>query len=81
MFDFNWASPLWAAWIVYFLVVEGIALFNSRGGDTLSEHVWAWLGYKDGHVGRPTGSQRLRRYLTLGFLAWLVIHLLTGGIF
>jgi hypothetical protein len=85
MFHFNWASPLWLVWIVYFLVVEGIALFNSKGGDTLSEHVWAWLGYRIGpdgtHVGYPTGSQRLRRFLTLMFLAWLVVHLLTGGMF
>lgn len=86
MFHFNWATPLWALWVAYFLVVEGIALFNSKGGDTLSEHVWAWLGYrlKDDHgvqVEYPTGSQRLRRFLTLAFLAWLVVHLLTGGMF
>lgn len=80
MFDWNWASPFWGAWILYFIVVEGIALFNSKGGDTLSEHVWAWLGYNEG-VKFPTGSQRLRRFLTLAFLAWLVVHLLTGGIF
>jgi hypothetical protein len=81
MFHFNWASPLWALWIVYFLVVEGIALFNHKTGDTLSEHVWAWLGYRVGQVGYPRGSQRLRRFLTLAFLAWLVVHLLTGGMF
>jgi hypothetical protein len=85
MFHFNWASPLWLGWIIYFLVVEAIALFNSRGGDTLSEHVWAWLGYRMGPGGTeaayPRGSQRLRRFLTLAFLAWLVVHLLTGGMF
>lgn len=72
---------LWIIWGVYFLVVEGWALFNSRGEDTLSEHVWAWLGYDDRKVGPPTGSERLRRFATLAFLAWLVVHLLTGGIF
>ena len=29
---------------MYFLVVEGMALSNSVKGDTLSEHVWAFLG-------------------------------------
>lgn len=77
----NWATWLWLVWGLYFLVVEGIALFNSRKGDTLSEHVWAWLGYDERRVGPPTGSERLRRFLTLAFLAWLVVHLLTGGIF
>lgn len=79
--DFNWATPLWCAWIAYFLVTEGVALFNSKEGDTLSEHVWAFLGYRERRVGPPRGSERLRRYLTLGFLAWLVVHLMTGGIF
>lgn len=71
----------WLIWAAYFVVVEDIALFNSTKGDTLSEHVWAWLGYREGRVGKPKGSERARRYLTLGFLAWLVVHLLTGGIF
>ncbi len=34
----------WLVWLAYFGVVEGMALFNSKGGDTLSEHVWAWFG-------------------------------------
>lgn len=72
---------LWLVWGAYFLVVEGWALLNSRGEDTLSEHVWAWLGYDDRKVGPPSGSERLRRFATLAFLAWLVVHLLTGGIF
>lgn len=76
----NWATWVWLGWAVYFLVVEGIALFNSRRGDTLSEHVWAFLGYSEG-VRYPTGTVRLRRFLALAFLSWLVVHLLTGGLF
>lgn len=34
----------WIVWGVAFAIIEGIALFNSRRGDTLSEHVWAWIG-------------------------------------
>ncbi|XVU25827.1 hypothetical protein ACQPZJ_01845 [Actinoplanes sp. CA-054009] len=71
---------LWIGWALYFLVVEGIALFNSRAGDTLSEHVWAFLGFSEG-IRRPSGWTRLRRFLLLAFLAWLIVHLLTGGIF
>lgn len=74
----TWA---WIGWGVYFACVEGVALFNKETGDTLSEHVWAFLGYKERQVGPPTGSQRLRRFLTLAGLVWLVVHLLTGGIF
>lgn len=70
----------WLGWGVYFVIVEGVALANSTTGDTLSEHAWAWLGYGEG-VRRPSGWTRLRRFLLLAFLAWLVVHLLTGGIF
>lgn len=38
---FTW---LWIGWGLAFVAVEGIALFNSKRGDTLSEHAWAWLG-------------------------------------
>ncbi|GAA2681615.1 hypothetical protein [Actinoplanes palleronii] len=73
----TWA---WLGWGLYFAVVEGMALANSRSGDTLSEHAWAWLGYSEG-VRQPTGWTRLRRFGLLAGLAWLVVHLLTGGIF
>ena len=49
MSPWTWA---WIGWGVYFAVVEGMALFNSRPGDTLSEHVWAWLGYAATGQGR-----------------------------
>lgn len=41
MSGWTWA---WIAWGLAFVVIEGIALFNSTRGDTLSEHAWAWLG-------------------------------------
>lgn len=79
----TWA---WAGWAVYFLIVEGMALFNSKPGDTLSEHVWAWLGFSMTGPGaeqlrKPSGWTRLRRFVTLAGLAWLAVHLLTGGVF
>lgn len=73
----TWA---WAGWAAYFLAVEGWALYRSKPGDTLSEHVWAFLGA--GRGGRqPSGWTRARRFLVLAFLAWLVAHFLTGGWF
>jgi hypothetical protein len=80
----TWA---WAGWAVYFTVVEGLALANAKPGDSLSEHVWLWLGVDRDTVGtdrsgrHPTGWTRLRRFAVLAFLAWLVAHLLTGGYF
>jgi hypothetical protein len=75
----TWA---WAGWAVYFLIVEGMALFNSKPGDTLSEHVWAFIGIRrKGELRNPTGWTRARRFAVLAFMAWLSVHLLTGGIF
>jgi hypothetical protein len=37
---------LWIGWGVAFCVIEGVALANSTRGDTLSEHVWAWIGVR-----------------------------------
>lgn len=74
---FTW---LWIGWGLYFAIVEGMALMNSATGDSLSEHAWAWLGYSEG-VRHPTGWTRLRRFLLLAGLAWLIVHLLTGGVF
>jgi hypothetical protein len=79
----TWA---WLGWGLYFAVVEGMALFNSKPGDTLSEHAWAWLGYAATGSGaqdlrKPSGWPRLRRFLLLAGLAWLAVHLLTGGVF
>jgi hypothetical protein len=76
----TWA---WVGWAAYFLVVEGMALFNSRPGDTLSEHVWAFIGVRPAgaDLRDPSGWTRLRRFLVLAFLAWLSVHLLTGGVF
>lgn len=77
----------WAGWVIYFAIVEGLALANSKGGDTASEHVWLFLGIDRSTVGtpnagrHPSGWTRLRRFAVLAFLAWLVAHFLTGGYF
>lgn len=67
----------WIVWIGAFLAIEGAALFNSRKGDTLSEHAWLWFAVKDK---RARFGQARRAVLGMG-LAWLALHFLTGGYF
>jgi hypothetical protein len=64
----------WIFWGLMFAVIEGAALLNKKGGDTLSEHIWVWFSIK--HKGR---GWRLRRFALLAGLAWLILHFLTGG--
>jgi hypothetical protein len=76
----TWA---WIGWLAYFTVVEGAALYRSRPGDTLSEHVWMWFGtvrQRPGELVRPrSGWTQARRFVLVAFLAWLSAHFLTGG--
>ncbi len=72
----------WYGFIAYFVLLEGAALYRSRPGDTLSEHVWMWAGTTRGlgPTGRqPSGWTRLRRFLLLAGVAWVSVHFLTGG--
>jgi len=70
---------LWVLWALAFCLIEGVALVNSTRGDTLSEHVWAWLGLRRGG-GRvtPKWTLRLARFTFCAGLMWLVIHLTTN---
>ncbi|GAB1641747.1 hypothetical protein [Krasilnikovia sp. MM14-A1259] len=76
-------TAAWLLWFAYFLIVEGMALFNSRPGDTLSEHVWAWFGTQRAAPGESprlrSGWTQLRRVLLLAFMVWLSVHFLMGG--
>jgi hypothetical protein len=72
---------LWLGWIAIFGIIEGIALTNSQHSDTLSEHLWSWFGYdREGRKSRK-GWARLRRFLLLAFLIWLILHVVTSGWF
>lgn len=63
----------WIMWFVFFLVVEGFALFDKDRGDTLSEHIWKWFRIND----KP--RQWTWRRASLGiFLAWLLVHMVGG---
>jgi hypothetical protein len=71
----------WLCWFAFFAVWEGITLFNSKPGDTLSEHVWRWFGTRREDYKGDKTPPRLGRFILLAFMAWLSIHFLTGGVF
>ena len=66
---------LWIIWGLFFLAIEGAAIANKQSGDTLSEHVWKWIG-KKGYE-KPSGYKWRRAVLGF-FLLWLIIHFFTG---
>jgi hypothetical protein len=76
----NWWTVGWVAWIVWFAVEEGLALFHKSGTATLSAHVWDWFSIKPRTTGsRLTGWERGRHAILLMGGVWLVTHFMTGG--
>lgn len=87
----NTFTVLWIGWAVAFAVIEGVALFNSKRGDTLSEHLWAWLGVRKtmwkidrmqlapGPVVTPKWTLRVARIVFIALMAWITLHITTGG--
>lgn len=71
----------WVGWALFFAVVEGMALANSRNSDTLSEHVWSFLGLRrDAIRNRPvTGWTKVRRVAVALFMLALGAHFLIGS--
>ncbi len=72
----TWYTWAWVAWIIFFVVIEGIALRDRRKGDTLSEHVWKWFG-----VGQKGWWALVRRTALLVGCAVLMKHFLAKGWF
>jgi len=71
-------TVLWVGIILYFVIVEGIALVRKRRGDTLSEHVWDWFCLRGKKEGK-SGWCIVRRILFFAFWIWLTVHFLSGG--
>jgi hypothetical protein len=72
----NGYTALWITWIAMFFVVEFAALRDKKEGDTLSEHLWSWLG-TDNQSG-PSRKIFGATALTL-FAVWFFPHILFGG--
>lgn len=71
----SWYLATWLFWLLFFLVVEGEALFNRRDGDTFSEFTWRLFRV---HDRRPTWLVVAGRVLLGTFLLWLLLHLTFG---
>jgi hypothetical protein len=69
----NWATPIWIAIGVAILATEGVALLNSKTGDTLSEHVWNWITIRN----KPKKFTAYR-FFVLAFMLWLTGHFAFG---
>lgn len=66
-------TVLWLLWIAAFGVIEGVAVFNDRRDDTLSEHLRDWF-----RTDRKRG--RTAWLVTSGvFFAWFVTHIAVAG--
>lgn len=66
---------LWIGWGALFFAIEIPAVLNERRNDTLSEHVWRFLGVKR----ELTWRVRLRRIGFIAFWGWLSMHFFRRG--
>lgn len=72
----------WILWLLWFLFEELLAISYGGWQATLSGHVWMAFAIKDAQgrdLRERTTAWRLRRFLLLGFMAWLTVHLISGG--
>ena len=65
----------WIVWAAFFVLWEGMAVFNNVPGDTLSEHVWKVIGTDNDE---RTAVMWMWRAFLLLLLAWLIPHMMTG---
>lgn len=68
----------WLVWGGIFVVGEGIALYRTQPGDTLSEMVWSWLRVTPGRTPLSSPLARWPSYVVGALLVWLLGHFLLG---
>lgn len=66
----------WLLWGAIFFAIEIPAVRNKQPGDTLSEHVWKFLGRGE----NQTRWIQSRRIVFLAFWAWLSFHFISGWV-
>jgi len=64
----------WVVWILTFAIIEAVAIFDKKKGDTLSEHIWEWFDIK-----QTEKFYKLKRFTFVSLLVWFIFHILTGG--
>lgn len=72
---------LWIGWLLYFAIVEDVALAKTPGhAGTFSVKVWEFFAVRD----LPADARRWilgERLVLLGTVAWLFVHFVSGGRF
>lgn len=68
--DFEINAWWWVAWAMIFVVLETIAIFNRRKGDTLSENLKKLLGIFPDRQWKVIGI-----VIVLGFSVWFGWHI------
>lgn len=68
----------WILWVLAFGVIEYKAIADKSEGDTLSEHWRKLVG--TGKDGQRNVLNWVFRAGTVGLLAWLLPHILTGAV-
>lgn len=78
---------MWIGWILSGIIVEILAIRADNKarregkepqGRPLSNHLWKWFGIKgNGRNGIPGF---VKRQTIIGFLAWLFLHIILGGV-
>lgn len=71
----SWYTLAWASWVVFFLVVEGIAVVRGPVGSTFSEHWWSVFHTREKV---PTWARVALGVVQIGAGVWLVGHLTFG---
>lgn len=71
----SWFTAAWAFWVLFFLVVEGVAIFRKAPGDTFSEHWWS-VFHTRSKV--PAWVRVALAVVQIGAGVWLVGHLTFG---
>jgi hypothetical protein len=66
----------WLGWLVYFGVVESVAIVRQQRAGTLTVTLKRWAS-----MDREGRAWRLRRFLLLALIAWLAAHFLSPGWF
>ena len=64
----------WIVWLLFFAVVEFIAVRREMPGDTFSEFVWWIIGTGDD---QRDAVRWIARGVVLGVLLWLIPHFMT----
>ncbi len=71
----------WITWLLLFVAIEGLALYDRDPGDTFTEHFRRWLKLATPAIGssaRTRASWWVTRIVVILFGTWLTLHMAFG---